>query len=229
MMIPVIDAVNDKCKSIIHMNPSAVDELLGNNCTMPNIKRVIFNLKTMDSKAERDADGNLVIDENTRKPKRIQTACKPVLATSIEFIDNTKCTVQNSLNDVVQIEYEELEDGTKVIVATEQAKELGVVYCILKRIVGKPDERGTIIGDGFGRILRDIVRDGYDENLEAAKNRVAKVKSKKLHDEKMKNAKKTKNPSLLETAIDFSKTAKELADVVATLKADMAELKAKVG
>ena len=220
MMIPVIDVVNDKTVTI---NPSALQELLENNFTAPHIKRVIFNLKTFDSKAERDANGSLIIDENTNKPKRVQVACKPVLATTIEFIDNTKCSVKNSLNDTVDTEYFTLEDGSKVVVATEQAKELGVVYCILKRFIGKPDENGNIIGDGFGRILRDIVKNAYDEDLEAAKNKVKKAASKKRHEETIKNAKpKTKNPSMLETVQKLAQQVETLTKSIEKIQANVA-------
>lgn len=214
-MIPVIDGINGT------MNPSAIKELMENNATAPDIKRVIFNLKTVEDKAERDADGNLVIDEATGKPKRIRTMCTPVLATTIEFVDNTKVSVKNSLNDKIDIENRQMSDGTTVLVATDAAKEAGLVYAIVKRFVGKPDSKGTIVGDGYSRILRELVANAYDEDLENAKNRINKANAKKNHEELQKNA-KPKNPSMLETVL-------ALSDAVKLLSAQLEKIQTKLG
>lgn len=225
MMIPVIDANG-------RMNTSAIQELMDNNCTMPNVKRVIYTLKTTESKAERDANGTLImVDTGAKdkdgnpvmKPKRVITACKPVLATTVEFIDDTKVTVKNSLNDKVDVETKELGDGSVVQVATETSKELGLVYAIIKRLMGTPDNMGTVTAEGMGRILRDIVNGAHDEVLAAAENRIAKVKAKKLHAEKQANAKpKKQNPSLLETANKLAESQKYLAQIIEKYFADKA-------
>lgn len=181
-----------------YINPSAYRELVQNNCTMPNIDRVIFSLKTFESEAKRDENGKLVRNEKG-KPIRVKTPCTPVLATTVYFIDGTKCIVKNSLKDKIEVEEKTLEDGTKVTVASESAKECGVVYAIVKRLVGIVDESNNVNGDGFGRILTEIVESGHDEALETAKTRILKAKGRASHAEMKRNAKpKVKNPSLLE-------------------------------
>lgn len=191
-MVPAIDNETG------YINRSAYDELVENNCTMPNIERIIFSLKTFESAAKRDEDGKLVLDENG-KTIRVKTPCTPVLATTVFFIDGTRTTVRNSLKDKIEVEEKTMEDGSKVTVATDAAKECGVVYAIVKRIVGTVDDRNEVVGDGFGRILADLVASGHDEAVEAAKTKIAKAKGRARHAELRKNAKpKVKNPSLLE-------------------------------
>lgn len=224
MMIPVIDAETG------FMNPSAIQELLDNNCTMPNIRRVIFNLKTTETKTVKDADGNLVMEDTGRKDKnnnsifrakRETLACKPVLATTVEFIDNTKTTVKNSLNDKVELENLTLSDGSNIQVATEAAKEAGVVYAVLKRLIGKVDEKGTVEGNGFGRILHDIVKSGQDERVMEANAKIQKAAAKKQHEELQQKAKsKQKNPSLLETANKLAESQKYLSQIIEKYFAD---------
>lgn len=192
-MFPIID---EQTGYIV--NSSAYDELVANNCTMPNIERVIFSLKTFESEAKRDENGNLVLDESG-KTIRVKTPCTPVLATTCYFVDGTKCSVKNSLKDKIEVEEKTLEDGTKVTVATDAAKECGVVYAIVKRVVGTVDENNNVVGDGFGRILTDIVESGHDEALEAAETKILKAKAKAKHAALKKSAKpNAKNPSLLE-------------------------------
>ena len=62
MMDPVIYKRYTACD--VCMNPSAVDELVRNNCAMPDIERVIFNL----SKA--DVTKTVETEENGKKVKK---------------------------------------------------------------------------------------------------------------------------------------------------------------
>lgn len=221
MMIPVIDAMTNT------LNYSALLELLENNCTGPDVRRILFNLKTIEDHAERDADGNLVIDEATGKPKRVRTACAPKLTTTIEFVDNTRCVVSNGINDKVDVTQKTLEDGSVVTVATDAAKEAGICYCILKRWLGKVDENGLVVGNGFGHTLRDLVDSAYDESYESAKNKVSKSLAKKRYEEQKANAKpKEKNPSLLDTVKAMADNQRELAEMIKVIKEDLASAKA---
>lgn len=222
MMVPVIDAKTGA------MNPSAIQELLENNCTLPNISNVIFNLKTHE--AARDAEGKKIKDENGNV-KMVELK-NPILATTLVFIDGTKTTVKNSGNDQVTLVkvgldadgnvIDKLENAAKVVTtASEASKELGIVYGIWKRITGAVDGRGTVTADGAGRILREVVNAAYDTTLEESKNILKKAAAKVKHEELQKAAQENaaKNPSLAKTVKDLSATVEKLTAVVEALAA----------
>jgi hypothetical protein len=163
----------------------------------PGISRVQFNLKTTDTRPVLDADGKPVTDEKGRV-KRETFDVTPVLATIVYFTDGTKCTVVNSDADAVEVVDVKLSDGTTVKAASETSKERAVVYAIVKRLLGKvgrTDKQGKfhsneIDGNGFGRKLRDIVAGAYDEQVQAAKNRIAEAEAKRVREANQKPAKK---------------------------------------
>jgi hypothetical protein len=232
------------------INPSIVDQLLNeaviltkpsnptttmktNTLTFPTITRVIYNLKTTESKAVRDESGKLVIDEATDKPKReITTLTNPVLATTVYFDDNTKVSVKNTLTDPVQTEIVYIDPATgatltdstkldpsisysKVVVATESAKERGLVYAIVKRLLGTIDDDGIVRGDGFGRKLRDIVTSAADQELDAAVLKVKQKISAAAHKAKQTTAApKGPNPSLAATVRQLAETVEALSKKV---------------
>lgn len=218
-------------KSIINVNtgvvnPSAFRELLRNNTFMPDIKNVIFSLKTTEP--ARDANGQKIKDENGHV--KMVALNHPILATTIDFVDNTRVTVKNSMADDVDtmtvmldasgnVTKEQKDCVKSVIVATEASKELGIVYGIWKRLLGKIDNRGTVAGDGAGRVLRDIVSNAYDTNLESVKNDLKKAAAKAKHEELQKAAKENaeKNPSLAKTVRDLSTTVEKLTVLVEML------------
>lgn len=196
---------------------SEIIKPMKNTDNIPTISRIIYNLKTTESVALRDADGNLIIDPETEKPKREDRRLEnPVLATTAYFTDGTKSTVKNTLTDKIQVEtaYIDNETGikvsagkldasksyTEVIVATDTAKEIGLVYAVLKRIYGVLDEKNTAKGNGFGRDIRDAVNAAYDQDLEAAKTKILHKISVANHKAKQ-DAAKDKKPrrSLAET------------------------------
>lgn len=173
-----------------------IKSMYRNNTFCPAVKRVIFNLGT----------------KNDRK----------VLATTVFFSDETKVSVVNSENDGLV-----LVDATKDVlkvdesgksytvkepigfkVASDASKEAGLVYAIVKRMFGTVDKKNKslIVGDGFGRKLRDLVDAGYDTQLEDYKNKEAKKAAKAAY-EATKNTAKKRRPSLAET-VD------KLADIV---------------
>ena len=180
-----------------------LNDMVKYNTFCPGIKRVIFNLKTTEMKPQVDGDGKPVVDEKGRV-KRIATAVTPTLATIVYFTDGTKCSVVNSDTDVVKTETKtvEMPDGkTKsVIVATDAAKEAGIVYAIVKRIVGtvgRKDKQGRynpdeIDGNGFGRKLRDMANAAYDTNYEAALKEAAQAKASADHQKREADAKARK-------------------------------------
>lgn len=155
----------------------------------PEIEYVQFSLKTTETKPMLDSDGKKILDEKGRV-KRETIDIDPLLATVVYFDDGTKTTVINSKADSVEIIETKLSDGSTVKVASEASKERAVVYAIVKRLLGKighTDKNGVyhsneIDGNGFGRILRDIVQNGYDVQLESAKNQLAKDEAKKLRE-----------------------------------------------
>ena len=201
-MIPVI---TDRYDGSTYINPLALAELKENNCTMPDVERVIFNLKTKETKAKRDTDGKLVIDEKTGKPIReTLTLENPVLATTVYFVDETKISVKNSVHDHVDIEQKTLEDGTVVTVASKEAKERGIVYAIIKRMNSIPDADGHMVDSGLGRKLTELVDGAYDTELEAANNKIAKAKSKAAHDKKIGTGHKRQKYSIKETLAKFN-------------------------
>lgn len=217
-MIPVIDGKTGTA------NISAIQELMENNATMPDIARVIYNV---GMKAYPQ------IDPQTKKPikdkdgKVVMTPEVPVLATTVFFIDNTKVSVVNSQNDGVDFEDYKLSNGNVIKVATKESKERGLIYAIMKRLVSKPDDKGKMVDSGLGRILRELVDSAYDTDVAEAESKIAKDAAKKAHAEKQANA-KPRNPSMLETVIKLADSQKELAECIKMLREDLNQLKAKL-
>lgn len=216
-----------KWEQFIHM-------VATNNTFCPSIKRVIFNLKTAETRPVLDADGKPVTDEKGRV-QRTTVDVTPSLATAVYFADGTKCTVVNSDKDVVTTEEKEvtyvdcdksgkestIKTGRKVKVATEAAKEAGVVYAIVKRIFGKIDTDsksrtyGQIKGDGFGRKLHDLVDGAFDTQYEAAFNDEMKKLSAKEHKEREAAAKERRakrTPTIEENIATLVKQNTELIE-----------------
>lgn len=215
---------------------SFVKSIARNNTFCPNIKRIIFNLKTSETRPVLDAAGKPVTDEKGRV-QRQTVEVTPELATAVYFVDGTKCTVVNSDKDLVTMEEKEVtygncdkagnktivKTGRKVKVATEAAKEAGVVYAIVKRIFGKIDNDpksrtyGQIKGDGFGRKLHDLVDGAFDTQYEAAFNDEMKKLAVKEHKDREAAAKARK-----------AKRAPTVEENIATLVKQNAELLAKL-
>jgi len=162
------------------INASALDELKENNCTMPDIDRVIYNLKTWEWKT----------DENGQKVKADLE--NPVLATVVYFIDETKVTVKNSLHDKVDVIETKLSDGNVVKTADRESKERGLIYAVLKRMVSKPDENGVLIDSGLSRILREMVDNAYDTQVEEAEAKIKKAAQQAKHKELTSKPKKVR-------------------------------------
>lgn len=217
---------------------SFVKSMVNNNTFCPEIKRVIFNLKTTETRPVLDEAGKPVTDEKGRVKRQV-VAVTPELATVVYFMDGTKCTVVNSDKDVVTTEEKEVfywdfkpdgsetkvMTGRKVQVASEAAKEAGVVYAIVKRIfgkVGKTDKQGKlhedeIDGNGFGRKLRDIIADAEDNQYEAAFNDELKKLAVKEHKDREAAAKERKANRTPTVEENIATLVKQNAELLAKL------------
>lgn len=184
-----------------------------NGTYSPALSRVIFNVGTKsypilddNGKRQKDKDGNVVYGE----PKR-------VLTTIIYFADATKCVVTNSEHDGVTFN----DDGT----ATDISKEMGVVYCFVKRMNSTIDANGNAIGNGFGTKLHKVVTNAYDTVREERKNKELKAAAKAKYEAAIGTA-KPKRPSFADTVVDLRAAVDGMNQMIDTLKADLAELKA---
>lgn len=199
---------------------SFIKSMSGNNTYCPSIKRVIFNLKTTETKPVLGTDGKPVTDEKGRV-KRETVNIAPSLATCVYFSDGTKVTVVNSALDTVDVERKEVtyteydKTGKKNVVntgkfasvASNASKEAGIVYAIAKRLLGVVDEDensrtyGQVNGSGFGRKLREIVDNAYDTCYEDVYNDCMKDRAQKEHKERetaAKEARAKRRPSVEE-------------------------------
>lgn len=211
---------------------SFIKSLSSNNTYLPEIERIIFNLKTTETVPVLDLAGKSVTDEKGRV-KRQTVPCDPVLATIVKFADGTKCSVVNSDKDAVTQEEKEVtyldcdksgkeftvKTGRKVTVASETAKEAGVVYAIVKRLFGLVDQDpksrkfNHVKGDGFGHKLRVLVETAEDCQYEAAlKDEFAKraVKEHKEREAAAKERRANRAPTLEENIATLVKQNAEL-------------------
>ena len=210
---------------------SFINDMSTKNAYIPKIDRVIFNLKTTETVAQKDADGKPIVDAKGRV-KREVVACKPVLATIVYFRDGTKVSVVNSDADVVKTEQKEItytdlaKDGKEVLVksgkfatvATEAAKEAGLVYAIVKRLVGAVDEKtGNVSGNGFGRQLKEVVAKAYDTQYKKVWGDVFKDLCRKEHEERQAAAKARKAKRTPTIEENIATLVKQNADLLAKL------------
>lgn len=125
------------------------------------------------------------------------------LTTTIIFEDGTKCTCSNSQLDKVNAILVSEHNGVKlpepVVTADDAAKEVGIINCLYKRMIGTINADGTINGTGGAKWLKNqITKNSYDQGvmevygkavkkLNAEKNEAAhKAAAKKAHDHKVK-------------------------------------------
>lgn len=170
----VISVSPDTGLTVIDKN--VVDSLKINGTYLPDVERVLFNLKTEDRHAKIGEDGKPVVEDGKTVYETVKLA-NPILTTKIWWADGTTTTVKNSEHDKVETEEVDV-DGVKVTVATDCSKEAGVAMAVVKRTCGMPDEKGEIVGTGMGKILREIIADGHDQRLEEAKAKAQHAKAK---------------------------------------------------
>lgn len=186
-------AILDNHTGITMVHPDALKELKTNNTAFPDIKRVIYNIGKK-AYPKLDANGKHLRDENG---KFVMSEPVDVLATIVYFADDTKISVVNSASDGAKFEDVTVADGTTVKTATRESKEIGLVYAIVKRLCAKFDyATGKMTEAGISRILNDIIKNSYDSQVEAAKLKLAKAKSKEEHLAKLNSAKPKENYSI---------------------------------
>ena len=190
-MKSVIDVLEN---GLYDLDPIVADELVGNNCSMPDISRVIYNVGTK-SRPKVSETGEYVKDENG---KVVYGEPETVLATIVYFDDDTMISVVSSEHDGLSFSDKKLSDGSVIKVASDQSKEIGLVYALLKRTCAEPNKDGKLEAPGFGRILRDIVNKAYDVQYENAETKLKKAAAKKRHAELQANAKPKRKRCSLE-------------------------------
>lgn len=203
----------------------AARELYEKNCTMPDIARVIYNIGTK-AYPKLDEDGKRIKENG----KPVMTEPVKVLTTVVFFIDGTKVTVTNSEKDgvkFIKVNAVDNDSNSPVVeIADDTSKEMGLVYAVCKRMLGKVDwNTGKVEGDGFGRKLHDVVNRAYDTVREDAANKHNKKLAKAKY-EASKGTAKCKRPSFADTVIDFKDAVNGLKEMIEVLKADLASAKA---
>ena len=200
-----------------------VASIVKNNAFAPNVDRVIYNTKTTDEVAKKDGDGNPVLDDKGRVVKETVKLERPVLVTVVYFKDGTKVTVKNSAKDGITLvdKKVKLSDGSEKTVATasDESKEIGLVYAIVKRVVCDYDDNGTVKNAGFARFLHNIVDNAFVQDVEEVKLAGERkiLKSRPKTDKKDKGAKE--NRSLGAVVGALSKTVEGLKSIVENLAA----------
>lgn len=177
---------------------NVVKSLKENNCYMPMVNRVIYNIGKK-AYPKLDENGKRIKDENG---KIVMDKPVDVLATVVFFDDNTKISVVNSAHDGVTFEDHVLSNGNTVKVASDCSKEIGLVYAIVKRMIALPDKNDPdkMKTEGLGRRLRTAVKDlSYDSVIEKAELKIARAKSKAEHEAKLNTAKPKKRYSIAGT------------------------------
>lgn len=195
-----------------------VESLVRNNAFMPNVERVIYNTKTFEEVSRKDDDGNVVKEKVGLE--------KPVLVTVVYFKDGTKVTVKNSDKDGITLvdQKVKLSDGSETTVrtASQESREIGLVYALVKRLVCGFDEGGVVQNAGFAKFLHKVVGDAYVQDVEsvktAAERRISKeaYKARAAKSEKKERGAK-KNRGLYDIVSDLASTVVGLKDVVAKL------------
>ena len=169
----------------ISISKDVISSLETNGTYLPDVSRVVFNLKT---------EKRIRVKDETTGEEKTETVKldNPILVTKIWSADGTSTTVKNSEHDKVETEEVELEDGRKVTVATECSKTFGIMAAVTKRTCGVPDKNGEMINTNLGKILSDIVKSAYDQNVETEKTRIKNAKRKAAAEVRAQKAKEPK-------------------------------------
>ena len=169
----------------ISISKDVISSLETNGTYLPDVSRVVFNLKT---------EKRIRVKDETTGEEKTETVKldNPILVTKIWWADGTSTTVKNSEHDKVETEEVELEDGRKVTVATECSKTFGIMAAVTKRTCGVPDKNGEMINTNLGKILSDIVKSAYDQNVETEKTRIKNAKRKAAAEVRAQKAKEPK-------------------------------------
>lgn len=149
--------------------------------TVPAIIEKVMNIPEDDV-----VSGETLLDNIERVVYKLKKNGKDTrLATIVFWKDGFKTVVGNSSLDPVDVV---TVDGVET--ASEQAKEIGLIYSILKYIMGKEAEDGskTVDGDGYmNKIARTIRDKGYDCQVEPARAAARKAEAYQRHLQKVKD------------------------------------------
>ena len=133
-----------------------------------------------------------------------------VLTTIVKFNDGSKSVVRNSELDPIK-EVKKTAHGFPY--ATEEAKEIGLIYAIIKYVISnKRKEDGTVEGDGYVRKLSNLIKSARDDSFIAEEKVSDKEERAKKHQERIahdkevaENRKKRISEELIETTIELIK------------------------
>lgn len=204
------------------LQDKVIMSLMRNNVFVPNIERVIYN-------TTKNEDGSWV------------------LQTEVQFVDGTRSVVKNSKLDNIKVKKVDvtLDDGTvcgQVDTATEESREIGLVYAIFKRIICNYDtdgeNAGLVKGTGILKFFkgikdRTIVGEIHSKKLKAQKDR-EKTRSKEKKDggsvlsEAKKPLRISKKKSFRDAIRDITDVVNKLAEVVNITKEKTSEKEAPV-
>lgn len=104
-----------------------------------------------------------------------------VLTTVVIFKDNRKVIVKSHIKDIVCVEIVEDEEGNKKIVPTEESKEIGLAYALLKANEGALVESSTdnqIVGNGYMTKLKRIVNKAEVSMKKSEKTQAVRIVTK---------------------------------------------------
>ncbi len=133
-----------------------------------------------------------------------------VLTTIVKFNDGSKSVVRNSELDPIK-EVKKTAHGFPY--ATEEAKEIGLIYAIIKYVISnKRKDDGTVEGDGYVRKLSNLIKSARDDSFIAEEKMSDKEARAKKHQERIahdkevaENRKKRISEELIETTIEMIK------------------------
>lgn len=176
------NVITRDCFGTISISKDVIKSLETNGTYLPDVVRVVFNLKTEKRIRTKDEATGETKTETVKLDN-------PILVTKVWWADGTSTTVKNSEHDKVETEEVKLEDGRTVTVATECSKTFGIMAAVTKRTCGVPDEKGEMVNTNLGKILSDIVSTAYDQNLEAEKTKIKNAKRKEAAEKAKAEAK----------------------------------------
>lgn len=133
-----------------------------------------------------------------------------VLTTIVKFNDGSKSVVRNSELDPIK-EVKKTAHGFPY--ATEEAKEIGLIYAIIKYVTSnKRKDDGTVEGDGYVRKLSNLIKSARDDSFIAEEKVNGKEERAKKHQERIEHdkevaekRKKRIGQELIETTINLLK------------------------
>ena len=222
VMTPVFDEETDEFAGFDfdeELGEKVVESLGRNNTFVPNVSHIVYNTKVEDTVTVTRPDGTV--------QKEAVPLEHPVLATTVYFVDGTKVTVKNSDKDPITLVEEKvkLSDGSETTVktASHEAKEMGLVYAIVKRVLCDFDCDGIVQNAGFAKFLNKAVGEARVQDVEnarmAAERKLNKARAKANVAKAKENIQK-KPRGLGDIVKNLAETVTGLKDIVSKLVKD---------